>query len=135
MVPSGHISPMQVFGSGRKQDFAMCLEGSELQNSQQEENPQLHILVPCSHLSDGVINNAFESFESALLLGGGVHGKFPWSVSVEMNPNAKVTTILRFFSPKVTPWEIPASSHRHHPWRVRGALKADLLFEPTPPEK
>lgn len=78
----------------------MCLGGSELQNSQQEENPQLHILVPCSHLSDGVINNAFESFKSALFLGGGVHGKFPWSVSVEMNSNAKVTTILRFFSPE-----------------------------------
>lgn len=57
---------MQVFGSGRKQDFAMCLGGSELQTSQQEENPQLHILMPCSHLSDGVINNAFESFKSAL---------------------------------------------------------------------
>lgn len=94
MVSSGHINPMQVFGSGRKQDFTMCLGGSELQNSQQEENPQLHTLVPCSDLSDSVINNAFESFTSALFLGDGVHGKFPWSVSVEMNSNAKVTTIL-----------------------------------------
>lgn len=99
LVTSGHISVMTVFGSGKKWDFPVCLGGSELWNSQEEENPQWHILVECHHLSDTLINNVFESFKSALCLGGGVHGKFSWSVSVEMNSNAKVTTTARpFFS-------------------------------------
>lgn len=111
----------------------MCLGGSELQNSQPEENPKLHILVQCHHLSDTVINNVFESFKSARFLGGGVHGKFPWSVSVEMNSNAKVTTIARLFSPKSDSMGNPHTATT--PGGREGDMKADLLFESTPLEK
>lgn len=41
-------------------------EAQHCKYSQQEENPQLHILVQCHHLSDTVINNVFEYFRSVL---------------------------------------------------------------------
>lgn len=53
--------------------------------------------MECYYLLDILINNVFESFRSAFCLGGGVYGKFFWSVSVGMNFNVKVIIIVRFF--------------------------------------
>jgi hypothetical protein len=87
-------------------------------------------------LSDTLINNVFESFRSALCLGGGVHGKFSWSVSVGMNSNAKVTTTARPFTHKK---RLHGKLHRSPtaitPGDGEGERNADHLFEFMPVEK